>query len=69
MKDLSLKEFLLHPDPEYWINLVARHNSMYRKRDFVFDGSDFTSEVKLANFLKDGREGAVMLKRLTGPRP
>lgn len=67
MKDLSLKEFLLHPDPEYWIKLVARHNSMYRRRDFVFDDSDFTSEVKLANFLKDGREGAVMLKRLAGP--
>lgn len=69
MKELSLKEFLLHPDPEYWIELVARRNSMYRKRDFVFDDSDFTSEAKLANFLKDGREGAVMLKRLAGLRP
>jgi hypothetical protein len=62
IRELSLKEFLLNPDPDYWKSIVARQSDIYRKRDLVFDDSEFTAEEPLARFLKDGHEGAVMLK-------
>jgi hypothetical protein len=63
LRELSLKEFLLHPDPKYWRTIVARQNQAYRKRDLVFDDSEFTEEAPLLRFLKDGHEGAMMFKR------
>jgi len=65
LRELSVKEFLLHPNPDYWRTIVAAQSQIYRKRDLVFDDSEFTEEAPLAQFLKDGHEDAMMFKRRT----
>jgi len=62
LRELSLKDFLLKPIPDYWRTVVAGPTKIYSKRDVVFDDSEFTAEEPLARFLRDGREGAAMLK-------
>ena len=63
IRPLSLKEFLLHPDPDYWRSVVAAQRKIYAKRDLVFDDSEFTAEAPLVSLLSDGRDGAAMLKQ------
>lgn len=62
LRELSLKDFLLKPNPDYWRSVVAGPTKIYSKRDLVFDDSEFTAEEPLVWFLRDGREGAAMLK-------
>jgi len=64
LRELSLRDFLLKPIPDYWRTVVAGSTKSYSKRVVVFDDSEFTAEEPLARFLRDGREGAAMLKCL-----
>jgi hypothetical protein len=67
LMQLSLKEFLLDPEPKNWLKQVTRRNPQYNRDEIIFDDSAFTSEEKLLSQLKDGRDGAIMLKRLATP--
>lgn len=69
LRELSLKEFLLKPNPDYWRSVVAGPTKIYSKRDLIFDDSEFTAEEPLARFLRDGRDGAAMFKHQPRGRP
>jgi hypothetical protein len=69
LRELSLKEFLIKPNPDYWKSVVAGPTKIYSKRDLTFDDSDFTAEESLIRFLRDGRDGATMFKRQSRSGP